>query len=449
MVSFIEPARLVAALLLVGIYTGMCAAIFFRHRAARREAALSSEGDWLVVHASQTGTALAVAQDTQRLLASAGIRVGLVSLAQVDVTMLAAADRVLFVVSTYGEGDPPDEAAGFADRYMTSIADLDGLHYGLLALGDDSYTHFGGFGRRLETWLKASGASACFERLDMNRGDESVRQAWRRELIHLAGTRDAPDWEGPQFDDWELVSRDLLNPGSQGEPVYRIGLRPVASELPTWEAGDLVQVRVSGGGEQPREYSIASVPEQGEVELLVRLHRREDGSCGRVSGWMAGADIGSHVALRRHEHPSFRIAGNRQRRLILIGNGTGLAGLVSHLQQRARQPAAALCWLFFGERQRAHDSLLHDTLQQLQQCGLLTDCERVFSREGNEPRYVQDALRLQGERLRQWVQEGAAILVCGSLQGMAAGVQEALEDVLGHEALQQLRQQGRYLRDVY
>jgi sulfite reductase (NADPH) flavoprotein alpha-component len=37
------------------------------------------------------------------------------------------------------------------------------------------------------------------------------------------------------------------------------------------------------------------------------------------------------------EHPSFRIAGNRQRRLILIGNGTGLAGLVSHLQQRARQ----------------------------------------------------------------------------------------------------------------
>lgn len=449
MLSIIEPARFVAALLLVCVYTGMCAAIFFRHRAARGSSLTPELGDWLVVHASQTGSALALARDTQHLLAAAGVRVGLAGLSQTDVSTLAAAGRVLLVVSTHGEGDPPDEAAGFADRFMDQAANLSGLHYGLLALGNDSYTHYCGFGRRLDAWLAASGARACFDRLEMNRGDESVRQAWRRELIHLAGTRDAPDWEGPRFDAWCLASREHLNPGSQGEPVYRIGLRPVSGVLPAWEAGDLVQVQVPGAEDHPREYSIASVPDQGMVELLVRLHRREDGSTGRASGWMAAAPVGTHVRLRLREHPAFRMAGHHDRKLILIGNGTGLAGLLSHLQHRARQTAGAPCWLFFGERQQAHDFLMREVLCELQRQGVLSGCEVVFSRDGGRCRYVQDMVGLHGEQLRQWVQDGAAILVCGSLQGMAEGVHGALARVLGHELLQRLQQQGRYLRDVY
>lgn len=44
---------------------------------------------------------------------------------------------------------------------------------------------------------------------------------------------------------------------------------------------------------------------------------------------------------------------------------------------------------------------------------------------------------------------GAAILVCGSLEGMSKGVHEALEKVLGAEALASLTEHGRYRRDVY
>jgi sulfite reductase (NADPH) flavoprotein alpha-component len=47
------------------------------------------------------------------------------------------------------------------------------------------------------------------------------------------------------------------------------------------------------------------------------------------------------------------------------------------------------------------------------------------------------------------MERGAAIYVCGSLQGMAGGVHEALREILGHEALEQLDSQGRYRRDVY
>ena len=63
--------------------------------------------------------------------------------------------------------------------------------------------------------------------------------------------------------------------------------------------------------------------------------------------------------------------------------------------------------------------------------------------------YVQDALRAEAARLRQWVDDGAAIMVCGSLQGMAPGVDAVLREVLGNERVEDLLVAGRYRRDVY
>jgi len=62
---------------------------------------------------------------------------------------------------------------------------------------------------------------------------------------------------------------------------------------------------------------------------------------------------------------------------------------------------------------------------------------------------VQHALREHADALRAWVERGAAIYVCGSLQGMATGVHEALAEALGTHVLDELAAQGRYRRDVY
>ncbi|MNH22345.1 Sulfite reductase [NADPH] flavoprotein alpha-component [compost metagenome] len=63
--------------------------------------------------------------------------------------------------------------------------------------------------------------------------------------------------------------------------------------------------------------------------------------------------------------------------------------------------------------------------------------------------YVQDVLLQQAEEFKRWVAEGACVYVCGSLQGMAAGVDAALNGVLGEALVQQLIEDGRYRRDVY
>ena len=51
--------------------------------------------------------------------------------------------------------------------------------------------------------------------------------------------------------------------------------------------------------------------------------------------------------------------------------------------------------------------------------------------------------------LVNWIERGAVLYVCGSIDGMASGVDQALIHILGEEQVDELRQQGRYRRDVY
>jgi sulfite reductase (NADPH) flavoprotein alpha-component len=53
------------------------------------------------------------------------------------------------------------------------------------------------------------------------------------------------------------------------------------------------------------------------------------------------------------------------------------------------------------------------------------------------------------DALRAWVADGAAIYVCGSLEGMSGDVHAVLTAVLGVEAMERLTDEGRYRRDVY
>jgi len=443
----IDPMRWGSALALLAAYGGLCAALLRRPKVASAPA--PEAGDWLVVYASQTGNAEYLAQQTAATLTTGGLAARAVCISHLEPAALTKATRALFIASTYGEGDAPDSAARFAGVTMANAADLSRLHYGVLALGDSSYTNYCGFGRSLDAWLHARGATPLFERIEVDRGNGEAIANWQHQLSHLAGTSDAPDWEAPAYGQWRILERTLLNPGSAGAPLYRIALAPRDGALPDWEAGDLVQVCAPSDPDLPREYSIASVPGEGKLELLVRLQRHEDGSAGAASGWLClDATPDDTVALRVRTHARFRLGENAARPLILIGNGTGLAGLRAHIKARID---AGVCdnWLVFGERNAEHDFLCRDELQGWAEGGRLARLDLAFSRDEGGPRYVQHALAAQEEELRAWIARGAAVYVCGSLQGMAGGVHEALANALGAQALDELAATGCYRRDVY
>ncbi|PPA75144.1 oxidoreductase [Achromobacter spanius] len=464
-----SPTRLFAAACVVAVWLLLCLWAWRRarrHQAsqARALAALSLNADGgsdsdavLIAYASQTGYAEALGQQTAQSLRAGGLTVHVASLGQLDVARLSgqspAYRRVLFVVSTYGEGDPPDAAAAFASQMQAAPSRaLAGVQVAVLALGDSEYTRFCGFGHQLNDWLHAQGATPLFDMVEVDNGDPAALRHWQHHLSLLTGRSDLPDWQAPDYEPWRLAARTLQNPGSAGGPCYLLTLTPPAHGKPSWLAGDIAEIgpRLERDGplQAHREYSIASLPEEGAIDLLVRQMPGADGGLGVGSGWLTQvAQVGDQIDLRVRTNRNFH-APDDGRPMILVGNGTGLAGLRALIKAR-RAAGHRRNWLIFGERNATHDAFCRADIDVWKADGTLERVDTVYSRDQAQRRYVQHVLREQADALRAWVADGAAIYVCGSLQGMASGVDAALQDVLGDDALQALLHAGRYRRDVY
>ncbi|WP_280154487.1 sulfite reductase flavoprotein subunit alpha [Piscinibacter sp. XHJ-5] len=436
--------RWIAAVLVVAAYAALCIAAMRAHRRRRASAAPDDDEHVIVAYGSQTGFAEQLARHAARSLHGAGVPARVMALSDLSTKALERARRALFVVSTSGEGDPPDNAVLFARRLLGADLALSGLRYGMLALGDRSYARYCGFGRSVDGWLRERGAQPMFERLDVDSGDEAALRTWHQRLGDLAGTDVGHAWDAGEFAPWRLVERRWLNRGSAGGAVFHLELQPDGGR--SWQAGDLLQVVAPGDPLRPRDYSIASVPSDGRVHLLVRQQRHADGTLGVASGWLTrDAAIGSEVRARLRPNDGFRIAGNEARPLILIGNGTGLAGLRAHLKARP----SGRHWMIFGERNAAHDFLHRAEIEAWRERKVVERLDLVFSRDQAPRRYVQHVLVESARDVRRWLADGAAVYVCGSRDGMAAGVHAALIEVAGANAVEQLLQEGRYRRDVY
>lgn len=453
----ISDARLYSACVVIVLYVTTCAYFLWPRR---RPAIVAMGGEQesaatLIAFASQTGFAADLANRTAQSLQAAGAPVTLASLQNIDERILREAKSVLFVVSTTGEGDAPDPAAGFVRSVLDSAIPLKDLSYGMLALGDREYDNYCAFGHRLDQWLRHQGATALFDVIEVDNGDEGALRHWQHQLSVLSNSPDLPDWEAPRYERWRLTARRHLNPGSAGDACFHIELQPQANARARWQAGDIAEIDPRNSTWDTkleplphREYSIASLPADGAIHLLVRQMRRPDEEPGLGSGWLtAGATVGDDIAVRVRSNPNFH-APESNIPLILIGNGTGIAGLRALIKARIAA-GRDRNWLIFGERNVAHDRFYGDELEQWRDRGQLERIDLVFSRDQPERRYVQHRVRECADELRQWVGAGAAIYVCGSLQGMAPAVDAALSEVLGADALEELAIAGRYRRDVY
>lgn len=451
----LSDARVVAACVVVVLYVTTCAYFLRPRRSSLPRTATSSDSPpTLIAFASQTGFAADLANRTAQSMQAAGAPVLVASLQDIDEQILRDTRSALFVVSTTGEGDAPDPAAAFVRNVLDSSIALKDLNYGVLALGDREYDNYCAFGHRIDQWLRHQGATALFDVVEVDNGDEGALRHWQHQLSVLCNSPDLPDWEPPRYERWRLITRRLVNPDSAGDACFHIELQPPSNST-SWQAGDIAEIDPRSStwnpGQQPlphREYSIASVPGDGAIHLLVRQMRRPDGEPGLGSGWLtAGAKLGDEIAVRVRANANFH-APQADVPLILIGNGTGIAGLRALLKARIAS-ARHRNWLIFGERNAVHDRFYGEELDGWRAAGQVERIDWVFSRDQPERRYVQDRIRECAEDIRRWVSEGAAIYVCGSLQGMAPGVDAALNEVLSAALLESLASAGRYRRDVY
>jgi sulfite reductase (NADPH) flavoprotein alpha-component len=212
----------------------------------------------------------------------------------------------------------------------------------------------------------------------------------------------------------------------------------------------------------PRYFSLASsrkaVPD--EAHMLIAAVRYA--AHGRARKGVASVDVAERravgdrmkVFLKPNQH--FRLPADADKPIIMIGPGTGVAPFRAFMQERDAVGAKGKNWLVFGHRNYTHDFLYQLEWQDLLKRGVLNRLDVAFSRDQPEKHYVQHALWDARRELHAWVQNEAAIYVCGDANAMAKDVHAMLQRILAEQsggdgavALDTLRREGRYLRDVY
>lgn len=143
-----------------------------------------------ILYGSQTGNGEGIARALASRGAESGFRTVLHSLADYRPANLKRESLVVFVVSTHGEGDPPDDAELFHEFLLSERAPkLPDLHYAVLALGDSAYLNFCETGHELDARLEQLGGSRLLPITECDVAYEEAAASWSDAVV--AGL---PDW---------------------------------------------------------------------------------------------------------------------------------------------------------------------------------------------------------------------------------------------------------------
>ncbi|MGB5853723.1 MAG: assimilatory sulfite reductase (NADPH) flavoprotein subunit [Oceanisphaera sp.] len=143
-------------------------------------------GKLTIIYASQTGNAKGVAQELQAKATANGVAVALFNAADYKVKQLKKETHVLFVVSTNGEGEAPDDALEFHKQLKAGKAGkLDGVNYGVIGLGDSSYEFYCQTGKDFDEYLSKAGAKSLLSRLDADVDYDEVCESWSEAVVAL------------------------------------------------------------------------------------------------------------------------------------------------------------------------------------------------------------------------------------------------------------------------
>jgi sulfite reductase (NADPH) flavoprotein alpha-component len=120
-----------------------------------------------IVFASESGNCERLAGDLAKQARKLGFKPRIIDMADLDLSALADAQRLIIIAATWGEGEPPARAVRAYNELMSDSAPrLDGVEFGVLALGDTAYAEFCAIGRKIDERLAALGAKRVIDRVD-------------------------------------------------------------------------------------------------------------------------------------------------------------------------------------------------------------------------------------------------------------------------------------------
>ncbi len=141
-----------------------------------------------ILYASQTGNGTGIAQRALDAATAQGLSARLVSLADFNPRQIKQERAVLLIVSTHGDGDPPDDAVALHRLLHGAQAPrLERLSYAVVALGDSSYSHFCKTGRDFDARFEALGAKRLAPRVDCDLDFRAAAEAGVAQALAAGG----------------------------------------------------------------------------------------------------------------------------------------------------------------------------------------------------------------------------------------------------------------------
>lgn len=156
---------------------------------AASAAVAAPSGSLTILYGSQTGNAKGVATAIKAQAEARGLPVTLASMADYKPKQLKKESHLLVVVSTYGEGEPPESAVDLFEQLKKGkIGKLDGLKFAVLGLGDSSYEFFCQTGKDFDDFLAKAGAERVYEPASLDVDYQDAAKSWSEQALNAIAT---------------------------------------------------------------------------------------------------------------------------------------------------------------------------------------------------------------------------------------------------------------------
>lgn len=294
-----------------------------------------------IVHGSQTGNGRRIAEALAAKLQARGIQARLMRAGEYPLRELARERRLFVVMSTHGDGDPPDDARPFTDFLFGRRAPrLSSLEFAVLALGDSSYPKYCEVGRRIDERLAELGAARLFARVDCDVDFEAGTADWSARafasieqvkpavpaarVVTLRPVGVAAPWSRERPFTAELLANQRITIGEGVRDVRHIELSLAGSGL-HYEPGDAIGVVA----ENPPQ-TVESVLSAAKLTGSEKIERQ--GETSDLAAWLrSGLEI-TRVTKPLIGRIAERSGSLELATLLRSGNETGLRDFMTRTQ---------------------------------------------------------------------------------------------------------------------